>query len=71
MPQIAFFFTGNNQILKFIFVRNQNFAQLSFADLWKNHIDKKTVCCIAFFRILRDFQTIKNAPGIRRYPGRV
>nr|DAL83990.1 MAG TPA: hypothetical protein [Caudoviricetes sp.] len=28
MPQIAFFFTDNNQILKFIFVRNQNFAQL-------------------------------------------
>lgn len=29
MPQNAFFFTGNNQILKLIFMRNQNFAQLS------------------------------------------
>ena len=62
MPHIAFFFTGNNQILKFIFVRNQNFAQL---ELWwfveKPHWQKSYLLYSLFQNFTR-FSDNKKCP---------
>ena len=62
MPQIAFFFTGNNQILKFIFVRNQNIAQLELCWFVEKPHWQKDRLLYSLFQNFTRFSDNKKCP---------